>query len=88
MRTFLATLAALTLALLPATVLACAMEFDFPLSEDENDPSLVALMADIDARLAEPIAVASKQDLNVQKAQEVLARTDGQALARETIGRS
>ena len=71
MRAFASALIALTLVLAPATVLACAMEFDIPI-DDENDALLVALMEEIDAQLEEPAPVETdKLEYNALKQSEV-----------------
>jgi hypothetical protein len=68
MRAYASALVALTLALAPATVLACGMEFDFPM-EDENDALLVALMEEIDEQLEEPAPVDKLQGNAIKSAE-------------------
>ena len=68
MRAFASALIALTLALAPATVLACGMEFDFQI-EDENDALLVALMEEIDEQLEEPAPVDKVQENAIKSAE-------------------
>jgi hypothetical protein len=74
MRNVISALVALTLALAPASVLACAMEFEMPPMEDENDALLIALMEEIDLQLQEPEV--NLIDLNEAKAAEADASVD------------